>query len=108
MLNKFKQFLRESFVVQNNVMSGQCVNALVRIQYKYSALLIGNGWCDGYSGTRIGLFTPRLKQRIDNKFSEYRCDGFYFYPWFAKHIATNQLNPTYVKIMRALSFDNFD
>lgn len=108
MLNKFKQFFRDSFVVQHNLMSGQCVNALVRIQYKYSALLIGCGWCKGYAGTRIGLFSPRKIRMIDGKFSEYRCDGFYFYPWFAKHVAISQLNPTYVKIMHTLSFDNFD
>ena len=103
MLNKFKQFLRKSFAVQRNVMSGQCVNALVRIQYKYDCLFIGTGWCKGYSGTRIGLFAPR-KLSPDKG---YTCDGFYFYPWFAKHVAVSQLNPTYVKIMNMLSFDNY-
>ena len=108
MLETLKRFLRSLFVVQHNVTDGQCVNALVRIQYKYSAVLVGCGLCNGYIGTKIGLFAPRLKRRLDNNFSEYRCDGFYFYPWFAKHVATNRLNPTYVKIMRALSFDNFE
>lgn len=106
MLNKFKQFLRKSFVVQNNVMCGQCVNSLVRVQYKYTGFLIGAGWCKGYHGTRIGLFAPR-KYLNDNGYKCYKCDGFYFYPWFAKHVAISQLNPTYVKIMNVLSFDNY-
>lgn len=55
-------------------MNGQCVNALVRIQYKYTGLIIGAGWYKGYHGTRIGLFAPR-KLSPDKG---YTCDGFIF------------------------------
>ena len=86
------------FKIQRNVVAGQCKGAIVRIQMRYTALVIGSGWIRGWAGTRIGFFSPR---KTDDG---YRCTGFYFFPWLAPDIAVCQLPRWYLATTRAISF----
>jgi len=90
--------MKNLFLIHKNVMSGQCKNALFRIQIRYTALFLFPGWIPGWAGSQIGLFTPRKTS------TGYKCTGFYFQPWLAPDIAVIQLPKWYVKMLRAISF----
>lgn len=84
--------------IHRNVMSGQCKNALVRIQVRHTAVFLLAGCLPGWAGSQVGLFTPR---KTDYGYS---CTGFYFSPWLAPDKAVAQLPQWYIKTMNALSF----
>ena len=60
-------------VIMKNVISGQCANSLARIQIRYTAIFIGQGWIPlGWHGVRWGFFAPAHNPKIG-----YRCVAFY-------------------------------
>ena len=82
---------------QSGVMSGGCKGALLRIQFRYTAVFLFPMLIRGWNGSQIGLFSPAKTS------DDYRCTGFYFEPWLAPDIAAIQLPRWYVKAMRFLS-----
>lgn len=74
----------------------------MRIQVRYTAVIIGSGWIGGWAGSQIGIFTPRHTE------NGYVCTGFYFEPWLAPDIAVVQLPKWYTRIMHAISFRSGD
>ena len=87
------------FTIHRNVMSGQCVGAPLRLQVRHTALFLLPGLIKGWTGSQIGLFTPR--KTADG----YRCTGFYFQPWLAPRVAVSRLPRWYRAVASALSFD---
>ena len=85
--------------IQRNVMCGQCKGALLRLQIRYTAILLLPGFFRGWAGTQIGIFVPRKVRGV------YRCLGFRFHPWFAPDIAVRQLPTWYVRAMNICSVD---
>lgn len=89
--------------IHKDVESGQCKGALLRIQFKTTAIFLFSGlrfWFkDGFAGSQIGLFAPN--GYVDGK---YRFTKFYFRPWFAPDIAVCRLPTWYRRAMRLISF----
>jgi hypothetical protein len=84
--------------IQRGVMSGQCKNAPLRLQIRYTAVFLLPGLIPGWAGTKIGLFTPKKTEH------GYRCTGFYFQPWLAPDVSVCQLPAWYRVPMRMMSF----
>lgn len=85
--------------IQRNVLSGQCKNALLRIQVGYTAIYFFSGVIPGWAGTKIGVFAP--VKGVEG----YVRKGFYFQPWLARDVAVSRLPRWYVRVARALSFE---
>ena len=86
------------FRIHRNVMSGQCKGSPLRIQIRYTAIFLLPGLIRGWSGSHIGLFTPRKTE------TGYSCTGFWFRPWLAPDVAVSRLPAWYRLAMRSLSF----
>jgi hypothetical protein len=87
------------FILQRNVMSGQCKRTLLRIQVGYTALLIFPGLIPGWCGSQIGLFTPGKTE------NGYRCTEFYVHPWLAPDIPVCRLPKWYLRLVSMISFE---
>ena len=84
-------------VVQRNVISGQCKGALVRVQVRYTALVLFSGLLRGWCGAQIGVFSPRHSASRG-----YSCTGFYFQPWLTPDVPVGRLPKWYRWVVRNL------
>lgn len=86
--------------IYKNVESGQCKGALLRIQFRTTAIFILADTFRGFAGSHIGLFAP-------NGYGDkgYRFTRFYFRPWFAPDIAVCRLPKWYRKLASIFSFN---
>jgi len=89
------------FTVQRDVMSGQCVGSPLRVQVGYTAVFLFPGLIGTWTGTKIGLFTPRRPAPGQ----PYTRSGFYFYPWLASRVSIHRLPKWYRVLTNALSFE---
>lgn len=87
------------FTIQRDVMSGQCKGALLRIQFRYTAVFLFPGLIPGWVGSQIGLFVPKKATT-----GGYSCTGFYFQPWLARDISVGRLPTWYRRLAGAVSF----
>ena len=59
--------------IMRNVISGQCKDSLIRIQFGYTAIFLGQGWLPkGWSGLQFGFFAPAHNPKVG-----YRRIAFY-------------------------------
>lgn len=86
------------FAIDKNVISGQCKGALLRMQFRYTAIFFCVGLIPGWVGSQVGFFTPTKTK------DGYICTEFYFKPWLAKDIAVCKLPKWYRAVTRAISF----
>ena len=90
--------------IHKNVESGQCKGALIRIQFRTTAIFLFSGmrlrllFKKGFAGSQIGIFAPN-----GYRDGRYSFTKFYFHPWFAPDIPVMQLPSWYRKTMRFLS-----
>ena len=83
--------------IHRDVVSGQCKGALLRIQVRYTAIVLFPGLIRGWTGSQIGMFAPRTTR------GGYQCTRFYVHPWLAPDVPVSRLPKWYRAAMRILS-----
>lgn len=69
-----EKILKKLFVIDKNVISGQCCNSFARIQIGYTAIFLICGFnSKGWQGLQFGFFAPAHNPDIG-----YRRSAFYF------------------------------